>query len=322
MQRLLHWFPRMIILAALAVTVVNIFFMLHVSEKTFILSSIPKQYNGYKIVHINNLENSTGQVVGTAKGEKPDAIVVTGNLSNSNGKCNSSISTLNKLAKVAPTYYVLGPNDSIDIVNQVNGAEYIGGKSVTLTINESADIMKYIEETYGKKMVKLINDGDEKALAYKAYTEEKLAEDAKLTVNLVGITNYSTSEEVDTELMNTYKAGVGNVNIGLTGSTNFYETIKNYDMNLLSSGITEGSSYCDEKEYVLDGTTLLVSNGVHGKEPNSIHSITLSDGSVSEKNLLEKFLGLFISDVDTIFENDGGFKEYRYEYDNTEHKHF
>ncbi|MBO5388656.1 MAG: hypothetical protein J6A59_11030, partial [Lachnospiraceae bacterium] len=75
-------------------------------------------------------------------------------------------------------------------------------------------------------------------------------------------------------------------------------------------------------EYVLDGTTLLVSNGVHGKEPNSIHSITLSDGSVSEKNLLEKFLGLFISDVDTIFENDGGFKDYRYEYDNTEHKHF
>lgn len=322
MQRLLHWFPRMILLAAIAFTLCNIFFLLHVSEKTFVLSSIPKQYNGYKIAHINNLENSPGQAVSKARGEKPDAIVITGNLSNSNGKYNSSVSALNKLAKIAPTYYVLGPNDSIDIVNQVNGAEYIGGKSTALTIDDSIDAMKYIEETYGKKMIKLINEGDERALAYKAYTEEKLAKDAALKVNLVGITNYSTAEEVDAELMNIYKEGVGNINIGLAGSTNFYETIKDYDMNLLLSGITDGSSYCDEKEYVMEGTTLLVSNGVHGKEPNNIHLITLSDGSVSEKNILEKFLGLFISDVDTIFENDGGFKEHTYEFKDEGHKHF
>ena len=42
--------------------------------------------------------------------------------------------------------------------------------------------------------------------------------------------------------------------------------------------------------------------------------ITLSDGTIVEQNPLEKFIGQFINNVPTKFDNDEGFKRYVKEY--------
>ena len=68
-----------------------------------------------------------------------------------------------------------------------------------------------------------------------------------------------------------------------------------------------------EPVYEQMGTTMVVGDS------GDVRVVTLSDGTIKEKTPLEKFLNLFIKDVGTIYDNDGGFKVEEYQDDEYEH---
>lgn len=292
--------------------------------KNFMYKSltIPKQFNGYKIVHINNIKNKTSGIIGKTKKCKPDLILVTGSLSN-NGKANGSIKLLNELGSIAPTYYVLGDNDDSSITSQITNANYIGSNDEVISKNLDISTEDYIKLTYGNSILDLANDGDEQANAYIQYIEDKIAEDSNKTLKITGIEAYNNPDLADKEMIKSTSKGVSEVNIVLSSSAYCFDTIYNYSVDMMLTGYSqddEGNLKNVQEEM---GTTLLVSNGITGKAPYSIQCITLSDGTLNDDNPLEKFLGLFIKDVGTIFDNDGGFQEYRHTYTNEdEHLHF
>ena len=51
-----------------------------------------------------------------------------------------------------------------------------------------------------------------------------------------------------------------------------------------------------------------------------IQCITLSDGTIANKNPLEKFIAMFWDDVGTVFDNDGGFKVHTFKGDELKNK--
>lgn len=292
--------------------------------KNFMYKSlnIPKQFNGYKIVHINNIKNKTSGIISKTKKCKPDLILVTGSLSN-NGNANGSIKLLNELGSIAPTYYVLGDNDDSSITSQITNANYIGSNDEVISKNLDISTEDYIKLTYGNSILDLANNGDEQANAYIQYIEDRIAEDSNKTLKITGIEAYNNPDLADKEMIKSTSKGVSEVNIVLSSSAYCFDTIYNYSVDMMLTGYSqddEGNLKNVQEEM---GTTLLVSNGITGKAPYSIQCITLSDGTLNDDNPLEKFLGLFIKDVGTIFDNDGGFQEYRHTYTNEdEHLHF
>ena len=111
------------------------------------------------------------------------------------------------------------------------------------------------------------------------------------------------------------------------GNIKLMPQVKNSHMDAVFTGGTYGtnnvSADITKGQYGINGTQFFVSGGV--ATPNGINRvlnypeiqcITLSDGTILNRNPLEKFLDMFIDDVGTIFDNDGGFTEYTYHYGN------
>lgn len=318
MQRLTHLVPRTIIMLLILGIIGSRFIGLHTVEYTYVNSTLPKQYNGFVVAHVNNIGNSGGVTSEVSK-MKPDIILVTGDISK-DGKANSGIKTVEKLAKIAPTYYTLGLNDDPSIVNQIASAKYVDNTCENVNIEEQKDALTYIKDTYGDEMVKLVEKEDEQALAYLKYTEDKLAEDYKKNIRILGIPASLDETFTDNALIEMYKQDYESIlDIGITSCTDTYSTISNYEIGLLFSG---ESNSIKSGEHALNGTTLLVSKSSSNGIYTEVQQITLSDGTLNDDNLLEKFLGLFIKDVGTIFDNDGGFQEHKYEYTSDEHLHF
>ena len=147
------------------------------------------------------------------------------------------------------------------------------------------------------------------------------SEESQDTIGVIGVDWYENEADTDKSLMDSFSKGSGTFNIGISSSPNHFNTIKDYGLNILLSGRNSEGEYTD-KVYDSMGTTMLLSNGLHGKKPSNVNLIILSDGTIKDKTLLEKFLGLFIKDVGTIFDNDEGVSEHKYEYEDDSYRHY
>jgi predicted MPP superfamily phosphohydrolase len=78
---------------------------------------LPRSFNDYKIVHLSDLHNkefgkSQAPLINIIKKEKPDLIVITGDLVDSrNYKPEISLELVRGIIKVAPVYYVSGNHE-------------------------------------------------------------------------------------------------------------------------------------------------------------------------------------------------------------------
>ena len=78
------------------------------SNKLYVNSKIPKQFVGYKICQITDLNNTVLNTEQTVDQLKPDIVIINGNISNTDGKYDSSVRLINKLAEKYRVLYTLG----------------------------------------------------------------------------------------------------------------------------------------------------------------------------------------------------------------------
>ena len=141
-------------------------------QYTYKSSNLPKVFNGYRIMHVSDIVNGPNSVVGIANKYKPDIILVTGNYRDSAGNSDKSVEEINKLADIAPTYYVYNPDDEENELasskakclaeNGQNGVIYLSSKY------KLEDFEDFVIYNYGKVALdRAKNEEDENGIAHK-----------------------------------------------------------------------------------------------------------------------------------------------------------
>lgn len=286
-------------------------------------ADLPKSFVGYKIVHISDICNSNKDITSIVKNSNPDIIVISGGYSDNKGNSQNTIKLINKLANIAPVYYIYNIEDNGNELSNSNATNII---DTTITLNTKlVDAQTFIKENYGDKIIKKANEGDEEAKEYIDFINQELAEAYNSYITLSGIGLYNIDNGTDYVLDKAWEL-IGTdsteLNILVNGNINNTKQICKSDTDILLCGNTFGTNYSssDYKKglYGQQATTIFVSGGVGGHDGVTrilnfpeIQTIILSDGTITQDNPLEEFIKIFYKDVGNIFENDGGFKEYR-----------
>lgn len=289
--------------------------------------NLPKSFVGYKVVHISDICNSKINVAKAVEKAKPDIIILSGGYSDSNGNSGNTLSTVNKLTDIAPVFYIYSTNDK---GNELDSTKAVNVTDSVIRLNPiSMDANTFIKNNYGDKIIKKAQNKDEDAMEYVQYIQEQLSETSNSELIIYGISNYTYDNGVydaSKAVMDVTDSNTDTTIIGLLGNLNYVSEIAKTDIDTLFLGGTFGVDGAlpgyKKGTYGLNGTQLFISGGV-GKNPKikrifnfpEIQYITLSDGTITDDNPLENFISIFYNDVGTIFDNDGGFKEYKYEYD-------
>lgn len=305
--------------------------MVFTSDYIYTSERVPKTFVGYTIVNVSDLHNSNIGVVRAVKGCKPDIILVSGGLTDDNGKYNNSIKTIEKLSNIAPTYYVLGDNDTEQkdtIINSMgNGPILIEDVALDISAPE-IDTQAFIEKYIGNRLVGESNKGNEDAKEYIEYTKEKLEEDANKTIRISGLSYKENTTGLVDKIYDIIGTDKSVFQVNIVNQASLFDTISIADIDIVFSGETHGNKDIvpgySKGVYAKSGTTLFLSSGIGNTKNHpgrifnypSIISVKLSDGTIKNENPLEQLLSYFISDVKTKFDNDEGFKTYKYEYYN------
>lgn len=300
--------------------------LLITNDITYSSINMPRQYSGYKIAHVSNIDNERQHVASKLKSDKPDLIVVSGGLVDKKGKFNNTIKELDELSDLATTVFVAQEKDLeyIDDISDETDATYLANGSIVLDANELT-AEEYVKLHGDAEMIKEIEKGTEESKKYLEYIEKDLEESKDIKIQLMGINGfndniYDTKDEIfsiqdyDSEyrmlLFGNYEDSVNLNDSGLSivfsGGT--------YGVNN-STGLKDGSK-------TVNGYQLFLSPGVCADIPESrrfmnfaeVQVVTLHDGKIYKRNPLERFIDKFINDTGTIFDNDGGFQEHRYQF--------
>lgn len=299
--------------------------MVTTDSMIFKVEGLPKSFVGYKIVHVSDLCNSSLNIVDDIKKLDPDVIILSGGYCDSNGKADKTVKQVEKLCKIADVYYVYNKYED-DVLEKTD--------AINLTCNnvileaEDFDTEDFIKEVYGDSIIKKANKNNKEALEYIDYITEALIKSEYSSINLIGIDNYDYKNgEYDAlDYVNSMlECNESEYTIGITGNLKNAEEISKSNLDMLFSSGTFGTNLISDEykkgSYGINGTQLFLTGGI-GKNKEvtrfinfpQIQCITLSDGSIVNKNPLEKIIGTFVDDVGTIFDNDGGFKDYKYNY--------
>lgn len=116
---------------------------------------LPKSFNGYKIAHISDFHNTNSKrikckIIRILNKEKPDIIVITGDLIDSRrANILNAKEFLKSLVNVAPVHYVLGNHESrlYDIQNLINEVKDAGVnvlRNVSLKISTQGETIEIL----------------------------------------------------------------------------------------------------------------------------------------------------------------------------------
>lgn len=298
-----------------------------VDNMIFKVDGLPKSFVGYKIVHISDLCNSSLDIVDNVKELEPDIIILSGGYCDKDGDANNTVKQVKKLCKIADVYYVYNSTDK-DVLKETDAIN-ITDENVIIEAKKF-DVEDFIEDMYGEDILDKAKDKDKEALLYIEYITEALLDSSDATINIMGIDNY-TEENGKYEALEVVNSILENnkseYTIGVTGNLKNVEEIAKSNLDAIFTSGTFGTNLLSDKytkgTYGVNGTQMFITGGI-GKHEDvvrifnfpQIQCITLSDGTLMDKNPLEKFIGFFVDDVGTIFDGDGGFKEYKYEYKN------
>jgi len=317
---ILIWVVRILVVAAIIFLVWaqnNL-----VIPRTYIYATqdLPKSFVGYKIVHISDICNTPHNLISAVQKEKPDVIIISGGFENEAGAYNNSVNAVIELCKIAPVYYIYNTNDSADCLAGT-GAINVTDQKVGLSPNQ-LDLQTFIENNYGNKIIDKAKSGDEKAVEYIEYLKEELENTSNSQIYICGIGNYVDEEDPSNFIANVYKVigpDATELDLILNGNLHHTNAICRTDVDIQFVGGTFGkTSEFDYKKglYGQKGATVAVSGGVGNLGDTRVFNLPefqvfiLSDGTIKEDNPLEDFIDIFVKDVGTIYDNDGGFKEY------------
>lgn len=302
--------------------------LLTVSNIVYSADYLPKSLVGVKIVHISDINNANmTNIVKKVKEFEPDLVILSGGYRDSDGNCSRSVEMVKKLAEVAEVLYVYNESDGQEDFLSGTGATNLTN-TTTYYFSNKSDVNSFISENYGDNILNKAKNGDEKSQAYLEYVEEELKNTSGAKIAITGLSTYS-GENGGTEALDFLNSVTSNdkadYNIAIMGNIHLVDSVAKSRMDLVFTGGTFGVNKTDTRftkgDYNISGTEFIVSGGVGTDKDTKrifnfpeIQFITLSDGTIENHNPLEKFFGSFIDDVDTIFENDGGFKSHVYDY--------
>lgn len=292
--------------------------------------NVPKTFVDYTIVHVSDLHNSSLPVVSKVSRQDPDLILVTGGLADDNGRVNKSISTINRLGKIAPTYYVLGEDDS-NYIGEITGGidssvTFLEGSSVDIPSPE-VNTNDFIDKYIGKRIISMANKGDEDATSYIEYTKESLAEDANSFIKITGLSSNEELLGLQERIYSLIGTDKSIFQIILCSDAQLFDEVSKADVMMYFTGSVHGdtSKYDGYKKgiYAKSGTTMVLNGGVGNRSEYAsrifnfpeIRCISLSDGTIKNENPIEKVLGYLMPKVGTKFDNDKGFTTHRYTYE-------
>lgn len=291
-------------------------------------SNIPKTFVGYKIIHVSDMTNKSYNTYSLIDRQKPNLVVFTGNFTDKNGNFENALELVNKVAKKYTTVYVTGELDNADDIIAVldnTNAVCIEDKQFNIDAPE-VDFDTYISKYIEKRYLKEQNDENSTISKYLQYTKEALINDKDKVIEISGFGLMDDNTDIVDKTVNVVNIEIDNFKIVAMNQSKYFKDISVHNMDLVLSGDTFGTDRFNNGYksgiYNLNGTTMNLSNGI-GSNPEkplrimnfpSITTIVLSDGTINNFNPLEKLLSNFVFDVNTRFDNDGGFKEYTYKY--------
>ena len=296
---------------------------------------LPKSLVGTKIAHISDMNNSTVSPIAELNKFRPDIILLSGGYIDSNGKCENTVAQVKEMVKIAPVYYVLNIGDKgIDVLKDT-GAVNITNSYVEFKPNE-VKLETFIKQNYGDELINKAKSSDKEneetkeAIEYLQYVSEQLKESADATIRVSGIDvyDYDYGSYDALEFMNKITdSGKADYEVALLGKMTMMKNLSNSQLDAIFTGGTFGtdkiSTTYKKGKYNINGTEIFISGGISTPADVNrifnfpeIQCITLSDGTISNENPIEKFLGLFIKDVGTIFDNDKGFTNSKTTYSN------
>ena len=303
--------------------------LLVVKDITYSSIHLPRQYSGYKIAHISNINNERQHLASKLKGKDVDIILVSGGLVDDKGKYDKTLKELDELAKITDTLFV-GQEDDMEYIDEIadeTDAVYLLNKNVLLP-EMDLTAAEYIEMHCDDGIKKQVDADTDEAQKYMEYIEGELEKSKDLRIQVLGVNGhneniYDTKDEIfaasnyDAEykilLFGNYKEAANLTDSGasivLTGGTYGVEEV---------AGIKDGSvTSGDYQLFVSPGVCKDIPKSIGGKRFmnfTEVQVITLHDGMVYKRNPLERFIDIFMNDTGTIFDNDGGYQVYKYNY--------
>ena len=327
-----------IILGAIAIAAVVGFIWVqngytYINKITYENNLIPRQFTGYKIAHLSNIDNERLDLVSKLKDTKVDMIIVSGGIVDADGGFSNSIKVLDELTSIAPTYYVLQKQDmqyKNDIIASTK-ASYINGNSVTIE-SKDVNVMDYINYNCDAGMIKEIEKNTEESQAYIKYIEQALVNDKNKTIEILGMDCHSENIYDDFDMLYSVLDNTSSLSISALGNISKYKDIEEFGdlgVEVYLAGGTYGlknhiAEFDGTDQDISYGSSKIFSTaGICKEVPNTrrffnfreIQIIELDDGLIYKRNPLERFFGIFVEDVGTVFDRDDGFKEHTYDYE-------
>lgn len=298
----------------------------YVMTRKFVYSTedLPKSFTGYRILHISDICNTSNNIVGHAKKAKPDIILLSGGYADKSGNCNRTVDVVNKLCNIAPVYYIYNTNDTTDCLSETSAVN-VTDTSVDVGPCVS-DATALVKKAYGDKIIKKANKGDEDAVQYLQYITDELKDENNPVLRVCGIDNMQgkSAKELQAKSYKITGSDDTGLTIMLNGNLANIDNLCARNVDIMCVGGTFGKSSdvasCSKGAYSDNGTQLFVSGGCGNLTDKRIANlpemqlIILSDGTIKQTNPIESFLDMIIGDVGTIYDNDGGFTSYTYQY--------
>ncbi len=137
-----------IVVIAVAISIICSYFIIDVTEYTITSEKIPSAFNGYKILQISDLHNTSygkgnSKLLKKVEEINPDIVVMTGDMISTDSKHYSVFYSFSeKIAKNYPTYYIMGNHEmrlsweqQIEIMRELNslGVNVLNNKGVAIS---------------------------------------------------------------------------------------------------------------------------------------------------------------------------------------------
>ena len=300
-----------------------------VKNYVYSTNELPKAFVGYKIMHVSDICNKELSLIRKAKNADPDIILVSGGYNDISGKHNKSNKILDKLSKIAPVYYIYNTNDA---GNEIESTNVVNITDTTVEVRPNIkDAKSFIQDNYGNSIIKQADKGDVESLEYIEYINKALnsSNDSLIKISGFGVHPESAEgkEAIKVNVLDLIGTDISDVTIMMNSNIGNLDTICETHTDIVLFGGTFGEDKLGtgykKGTYGNNGTQLFVSGGI-GETKEFIRFfnlpefqiITLSDGTISNKNPLEEMLSRILPDVGTIFDNDGGFQKHVIEYGN------
>lgn len=322
--------PLMIILWILVIAIVFIGIwvqnnLLIANETVYAVNYLPKSLVGTRIVHISDINNiDIGEAI-KALNFNPDFVVISGGFKDKNGNYDISKKVVKQLADKTTVYYCYNNNDGNEDFLRDTGAINITGTTVEY-VAEQKTAEQFIKEVYGDEIINKASNNDEKSVEYIEYIKEALKTSVGAKIAISGLKVPEGDNISALNFLNSVTDKIqADYHISTLSDVRLIDNISKSRMDLVLTGGTYGTNKIDNRfskgEYNINGTEFMICGGIGTDGETArvfnfpeIQCITLSDGTIVNHNPLEKLFGAFMGDVGTIFDNDGGFKEYTYRF--------